>query len=85
MASNYIKTMKDLEAATYGVKGGLGGNALLKSAGVVAGLHGHHDGASAGSNLGTGTTAASGLTSLYNLTHWLCWLKDPILQVVGEL
>ena len=69
MASNYIKTMKDLEAATYGVKGGLGGNALLKSAGVVAGLHGHHDGASAGSNLGTGTTAASGLTSLYNLVY----------------
>ena len=37
----YIKTMKDLEASTYGVKAGAG-NAVLKSAGVVGGLHSAH-------------------------------------------
>tara|TARA_R110002020_G_scaffold180072_6_gene374070 strand:+ start:7955 stop:9313 length:1359 start_codon:yes stop_codon:yes gene_type:complete len=58
--------MKDLEAATYGVRGGAGGNALLKSAGVVAGLHTGHGGAE---SLGTGTTAASGIGSLYNLVY----------------
>ena len=66
MARNYINTMKDLEAATYGVRGGAGGNALLKSAGVVAGLHTGHGGAE---SLGTGTTAASGIGSLYNLVY----------------
>ena len=39
MATNYIKTMKDLEASTYGGRSGLGGNSLLKSAGTVMGLH----------------------------------------------
>jgi hypothetical protein len=66
MARNYINTMKDLEAATYGVRGGAGGNALLKSAGIVAGLHTGHGGAE---SLGTGTTAASGIGSLYNLVY----------------
>ena len=42
--SNYIKTMKDLEAATYGSRGSMGGNSLLKSAGVVGGLHTGHGG-----------------------------------------
>ncbi len=44
MATNYVKTMKDLEAATYGGRGGMGGNSLLKSAGIVAGLHTGHGG-----------------------------------------
>ncbi len=57
--SGYIKTMKDLEAATYGVRGGTG-NALLKSAGVVGGLHTAHD---ASTSVMSG---ASGLSSLYN-------------------
>ncbi|QDP59609.1 MAG: putative major capsid protein [Prokaryotic dsDNA virus sp.] len=66
MATNYIKTMKDLEASTYGGRSGVGGNSLLKSAGAVAGLHTGHGGAE---SLGTGTTAASGLSSLYNLVY----------------
>jgi len=68
--TNYIKTMKDLEAASYGGRSSMGGNNLLKSAGAVAGLHGLHDGGAAGTQgLGTGTAAAGGLTSLYNLVY----------------
>ena len=59
--SGYIKTVKDLEAATYGIRGGTG-NTLLKGAGVVGGLHTAHD---AGTSV-LSTGAASGLTSLYN-------------------
>ncbi len=55
----YIKTMKDLEASTYGVKAGAG-NAVLKSAGVVGGLHSAHD---ASTSVMTGAT---GLSALYN-------------------
>tara|TARA_R100000458_G_scaffold45737_1_gene44042 strand:+ start:209 stop:1627 length:1419 start_codon:yes stop_codon:yes gene_type:complete len=62
--SGYIKSMKDLEAATYGIKGGQG-NSLLKAAGVVGGLGSSHDG-SAGLLTGTGPTAVS---SLYNIAY----------------
>jgi hypothetical protein len=66
MTYNYIKTMRDLEASTYGVRGGAGGNSLLKSAGIVGGLHTGHSGAE---GLGTGSTAATGIGSLYNLVY----------------
>ena len=61
---SYIKTMKDLEAATYGVRGG-SGNALLKSAGVVAW-------GSSGTGHDTdvaGLSGASGLADLYNRAY----------------
>ena len=60
MATNYVKTMKDLEAATYGGRGGMGGNSLLKSAGIVAGLHTGHG----GTETPQGTVASFG--NLYN-------------------
>ena len=56
--------MKDLEAATYGVRGG-SGNALLKSAGVVAW-------GSSGTGHDTdvaGLSGASGLADLYNRAY----------------
>ena len=61
---SYIKTMKDLEAATYGVRGG-SGNALLKSAGVVSW-------GSSGTGHDTdvaGLSGASGLADLYNRAY----------------
>tara|TARA_R110002167_G_scaffold3375_14_gene16473 strand:+ start:619 stop:1995 length:1377 start_codon:yes stop_codon:yes gene_type:complete len=64
MATNYIKTMKDLEASTYGGRSGLGGNSLLKSAGTVMGLHTGHGGAESPQG-----TAATGIGSLYNLVY----------------
>jgi hypothetical protein len=57
--SGYIKTMRDLEAATYGIRGGTG-NTLLKGAGVVAGLHTAHD---ASTSVASGF---AGVSSLYN-------------------
>ena len=68
MAHNYIKTMRDLEAASYGVKGG-SGNSLLKSAGTVGAIgSGYmHDGATA--SLGTGSTLVAHLSSLYNMVY----------------
>ena len=62
--SGYIKSMKDLEAATYGVRGG-SGNALLKSAGVVAW-------GSSGTGHDTdvaGLSGATGLADLYNVAY----------------
>jgi len=58
----YINTIRDLEAATYGLPA-FGGNSVLKQAGAVQGLHTAHDIADAGaSNLaGIGTT-----TGFYN-------------------
>jgi hypothetical protein len=54
----YVNTIRDLEAATYGLPA-FGGNALLKQAGVVGGLHTAHDiadaGASGVNNIGTTT------------------------------
>jgi len=64
MSNNYIKTMKDLEASTYGGRSGLGGNSLLKSAGVVMGLHTGHGGAEVPQG-----TKADNLGSLYNLVY----------------
>ena len=64
MSTNYIKTMKDLEASTYGGRSGLGGNSLLKSAGTVMGLHTGHGGAESPQG-----TAATGIGSLYNLVY----------------
>lgn len=62
--SGYIKTMRDLEAATYGIRGG-SGNSLLKAAGVVGGFGTAHD-ASSGILSGAGPTAVS---DLYNLAY----------------
>jgi hypothetical protein len=63
--SGYIKTMKDLEAATYGY-GGNSGNALLKAGGVVGGFGSPHD---AGPNGSNPFTAAAGLGDLYNVLY----------------
>jgi len=60
--SGYIKTMKDLEASSYGLRGG-NGNALLKAAGVVGGLGG------VGHDLQPAFSGASGLTDLYNVLY----------------
>ena len=60
--SGYIKTMKDLEAATYGY-GGNTGNALLKAGGVVGGFGTPHDTAS------NPFSAAAGLGDLYNVLY----------------
>ena len=59
--SNYIRTIKDLEAATYGV-GNFPNNDLLKAAGIVGGLHTPHDGA-------TGFSGVSGITNLYGVIY----------------
>ena len=60
--TGYIKTMKDLEAATYGMRGAQG-NALLKSAGVVGGFGTPHDAS------GRDFTAATGLSDLYGVLY----------------
>ena len=61
----YINTIRDLEAATYGLPN-FGGNSLLKQAGVVQGLHTAHDISDAGASgvSGIGTT-----TGLYNVIY----------------
>ena len=57
----YINTIKDLEAATYGIHP-VGGNQLFKSAGGVMGIIPGHD-----QTLSIGTGAAgAGLSALYN-------------------
>jgi len=64
--SGYIKSMKDLEAASYGIRGG-SGNALLKSQGVVGGLVGiagaSHDASTAF------LTSNSSIADLYNVVY----------------
>jgi len=60
--SGYIRTMKDLESASYGLTGA-SGNALLKSQAVVGGLGTAHD---AGTSLLTGLT---GTADLYNVLY----------------
>ena len=62
MTTGHIRTMADLEAATYGMVGGTG-NALLKSSGVVGGFGTPHDASS------NAFSAASGLGDLYNLLY----------------
>ena len=69
--SKYIQTMKDLEAATYGYGSTLGGNSVLKAAGMVASISSGFPGSS-GAALGVGagsTAAATGLTALYNMVY----------------
>ena len=61
--TGYIKTMKDLEAATYGLRGS---SALLKSAGIVGGFGTPHDDASGNPFSGS---AASNLGDLYNVLY----------------
>jgi hypothetical protein len=57
----YINTIRDLEAATYGLSP-IGGNQLLKGAGAVGGIIPGHD-----TTLGlAGTAAGPNLASLYN-------------------
>jgi hypothetical protein len=58
----YINTIKDLEAATYGLSP-VGGNQLLKGAGAIGGIIPGHDGATLGL---AGTAAGPNLGSLYN-------------------
>tara|TARA_R100000322_G_scaffold165401_1_gene130722 strand:+ start:892 stop:2235 length:1344 start_codon:yes stop_codon:yes gene_type:complete len=60
--SGYIRTMKDLESASYGLTGA-SGNALLKSQAVVGGLGTAHD---SGTSLLTGLT---GTADLYNVLY----------------
>ena len=61
--TGYINTIADLEAQTYGIHK-FGGNALLKQAGVVAGVHTGHDNALTVS--GSGITDTTGL---YNVVY----------------
>ena len=60
--TGYINTIKDLEAATYGMSGS-GGNSLLKAAGVVGGFGTPHDAAS------NPFSAAANLGDLYNVLY----------------
>jgi len=59
--SGYIRTMKDLESASYGLTGA-SGNALLKSQAVVGGLGTAHDS-------GTSLLAGAGTADLYNVLY----------------
>lgn len=67
--TGYIKTMRDLENATYGIRGGAG-NSLLKAGGVIGGFGGttaegiRHD----STNLDMQGTAADGL-DVYGLLY----------------
>ena len=58
----YINTIKDLEAATYGLPGF--GNSIMKGAGIAGGLHAWHDGGVAGDHVAG--QPANNLTTLYN-------------------
>jgi len=58
--TQYINTIKDLEARTYGLSP-VGGNQLLKGAGIVGGLVTGHDSA-----IGLNGTAGPNLSALYN-------------------
>jgi len=58
--TQYINTIKDLEARTYGLSP-VGGNQLLKGAGLVGGLVTGHDSA-----IGLNGTAGPNLSALYN-------------------
>ena len=61
--AGYINTIADLEAQTYGINK-VGGNALLKQAGAVGGIHTGHDGAPSFSGSGIADTSA-----LYNVVY----------------
>ena len=61
--SGYIKKMNDLEAASYGIRGG---NTLLKAGGTVAGFGTAHGGESLLTGLGS---AGQTMGDLYNLAY----------------
>ena len=66
----YINTIRDLEAATYGLPA-FGGNSVLKQAGAVQGLHTAHDIADAGANGLTGIGTTTGYyNQLYGQKVW---------------
>ena len=58
----YVNTIRDLEAATYGLPA-FGGNSLLKQAGTVGGLHTGHSITDAGAS---GVTNIGDSTGMYN-------------------
>ena len=66
--TKYINTIKDLEAATYGMAGGTG-NSILKAGGITGRINSgfYHDGTPA-SGLAAGATGI-GLTNLYNMVY----------------
>jgi len=65
----YINTIKDLEAATYGnFAAGMGGNNMLKSAGVVGSINSGFTG-SADTALTLNGSAATGAANLYNIVY----------------
>ena len=66
----YINTIRDLEAATYGLPA-FGGNSVLKQAGAVQGLHTAHDIADAGASGVTGIGTTTGMyNQLYGQKVW---------------
>ena len=67
--SGYIRTIKDLEAATYGTSG-LAGNNLLKSQGIVGGFGTPHDGGSAITGFGGDGSAAALYGVIYGQKVW---------------
>ena len=62
--TGYINTIADLEASTYGISNLPAGNALLKQAGAVGGIHTGHDGSPAFSGSGI-----SDVSALYNIVY----------------
>lgn len=62
--TGYINTIADLEASTYGINNLPAGNALLKQAGAIGGIHTGHDGSPAFSG-----SAVSDVSALYNIVY----------------
>ena len=62
--TGYINTIADLEAQTYGINNLPAGNALLKQAGAVGGIHTGHDGSPSFSGSGI-----SDVSALYNIVY----------------
>ena len=65
----YINTIRDLEAATYGLPA-FGGNSLLKQAGTVAGLHTAHDIGDTVAASTSNITATAMYNQLYGQKVW---------------
>ena len=62
--TGYINTIADLEASTYGINNLPAGNALLKQAGAIGGIHTGHDGSPSFSG-----SAVSDVSALYNIVY----------------
>ena len=62
--TGYINTIRDLEAQTYGINNLPAGNALLKQAGSIGGIHTGHDGSPSFSGSAVGDVSA-----LYNIVY----------------